>query len=264
MSKRRRRTAASMSIAGRPFDPTKSVADPNFKPVSIEHAKEGWRAWVIDRTKPRFGLPVKMSSVSHGYEWTPRRKAEAECGMCSQPGQEGVPGVGCSCGFYSAKSLKHLMRMGYHLYHDIDEAKQFKVVGQVACWGKVIEGTQGWRTQYAYPTYLMVPFEMGFDWSRLLKDSYGCKVRLLNFLKQPDEITDEFLEALMAGKAPQTPVRSASQRGRRVAHRALQFTGRVASDPYERAGKRVIDVVWDVTPDRTVPIKFDDLQFEAH
>jgi hypothetical protein len=265
MARRRRRN--NRPPTGLPIDPRAVVPDPGFKPVSVQDAKMGWRAWVVDRELPRYGLPPKLRSVSFGYDWRPRQKAEAECPTCSAPdaplGYRGVPGESCSCGFYSAKSLKHLMRMGYHLYDDVDEHKYFKVVGQVACWGKVVEGTQGWRVQYAYPYMLFVPFEAGVEFGQRLREGYGCKVRLLNFLKQPGEITDEFLADLMAGRAPTAvaAARTPRQTGRRVTHRALRFTGHTVSEPYKLDGVKVVEVAWDVTPDRKVKTAVADLEF---
>jgi hypothetical protein len=259
---KRKRTAASrVNVGGQPMavDALRGP-DPKFKPVSLANAKEGWRAWSVSRDMPKFGLPPKLRSVTHSaYHWPAKRKAEALCESCGKD----VPGVDCSCGFYSAKSLRHLMQMGYHTYADIDETKSFKVVGQVACWGKVIEGTQGWRTQYAYPTYLMVPFEVGAEFVAPLRNAYGCQVRLLNFLVHPSEITDEFLEGLMAGKAPARQIPKQARHGRRVSHKQMRFTGRTVSDPYDKNGKRVVDVIWDIRPLATVSIDQQQLDYEA-
>jgi len=263
MSKRRRRRAAITNLnqftGG--FDPKKIVADPNFKPVDPTNAKLGWRAWAVDRELPPYGNPPKLCSVTHSYFWAPKQKAEAECGY--EDDHNGVPGQDCGCGFYSAKNLRHLMNMGYHQYNDIDTSKQFKVVGQVACWGKVIEGTQGWRSQFCYPTYLMVPFEVGAEFGRALKDAYGAKVRLLNFLIDPKDITDEIIEGLLAGRPQMRPLAQPKINGRRVEHKVLRFTGRTQSDAYEKNEKKVIDVAWDMHPERTVVIALDSLTFES-
>jgi hypothetical protein len=266
MSRSRRRRAQSANInAEIGFDPTRSVPDPKFRPVSLANAKEGWRAWRVKKELPAYGLAPRLMSATYGYDWAPKRKAEADCQICADPdmGGEGVPGVECSCGFYSAKSLRHLMQMGYHLYTDIDEAKEFKIIGQVACWGKVVEGTQGWRSQYAYPTYLILPFEMGVEFGTRIRESFGCKVRLMNFLKQPYEITDEFVQGLLDGKPHFEAPKPEPKASRRVGHKHLKFLGRTVSEPYMKADVKVIDVVWDVTADKPgVPTKMDDLEFE--
>jgi hypothetical protein len=260
---RRPRAVGSTNI-GRINNPAALAPDPKFQPVKLAGAKEGWRAWAVDRKLPAYGLAPKLYSVTHTYHWAPKRKAEAFCEYCAndETGESTVPGVDCSCGFYSAKSLKHLMRMGYHSYGDIDEANQFKIVGQVANWGKVIEGTQGWRSQYSYPTYLMLPFEMGHEFGARIRDAYGCQVRLLNFLKAPEEITDEFIADLLAPQPKLKPIQRPKSTGRRVAHKDLKFNGRTASEPYERQGERMVDVIWDVNPGRKVAIRIQHLYFE--
>jgi hypothetical protein len=48
----------------------------------------------------------------------------------------------------------------------------------------VIEGSQGWRAEYAYPTALYVPFET-FSVAKPLQEAYGVPVKLLNLL-DPD------------------------------------------------------------------------------
>jgi hypothetical protein len=157
----------------------------------VQGTVEGWRAWIVSRNLPRYGVPMKLKSVTHGAAvndgyWPPRKENVAFCDRCG----EDVPGEQCSCGFYSAKTLDHLMSMGYHTYRDTDDDHYFKVIGQVANWGKVIEGTQGWRSQYSYPVRLFVPFEAARH-ARLLKEAYGCKVRLLNFLKPAGSIDQQ-------------------------------------------------------------------------
>lgn len=92
-----------------------------------------------------------------------------------------VPVTSCTCGFYSAKSAKHLLQLGYHRYNVATGT--VGIVGKVACWGRVIEGTQGWRSEFAYPVLLFVPYE-AVHLIKPLRDAYGCKVAQLNFLKK--------------------------------------------------------------------------------
>lgn len=176
------------------FDVSKA-ADPKFVAPDLTAAVEGWRSWRVSAELPRFGVAPKMYSVTHGnYYWTPRRAAEAECSRCEAKEViddktgllvmkgTGIPGEQCSCGFYSAKSLEHLLcEMSYHRY-DL-ESGTFCAVGQVACWGKVIEGSQGWRSQFAYPVKLFVPFEVPKAVALALRKEYGVPVSLKNVLK---------------------------------------------------------------------------------
>jgi hypothetical protein len=267
--RRNRNRRKPIQVGNHSIDPAKLIPDPMFRPMDVNDPNQltGWRAWQVDKQLPAFGLAPKLGSVSHTYWWTPKRKAEADCDLCGDPDNpnaEGVPGVDCGCGFYSAKSLKHLMQLGYHTYGDIDEIKQFKIIGQVAVWGKVIEGTQGWRSQYAYPRFLMLPYEMGFEFGHRIKDAYGCQVRLLNFLKQPHEITDEAIADLLSPTPTLTLPERRASKGRRLEHRQLKFAGHAVSDSYVKNGRKLIDVVWDVSPDKNaVPTLIENIKFES-
>jgi hypothetical protein len=126
----------------------------------------GWRAWGIN------DHPLRLYSVTHAAVWPPREPIEAEC---HKP--HAVPDPKCSCGLYAARTLDHLAGMGYQRYRDDD----FVVVGEVAMWGGVIPGTQGWRAQFAYPRRLLVPFE-AWRYAAGLRDAYGVQVALSNTL----------------------------------------------------------------------------------
>ncbi len=170
-------------LEGLPFDPRK-VSDPELVLPDLTEAVEGWRTWSVKRDVPRFGLAPKLRSATNDYYWTPGRAAKAECnagwsGQGPCVGDE-LPGENCSCGFYSAKSARHLLSMGYH--HEYRGSDEVSVIGKVACWGKVIEGTQGWRSTYAYPVQLYVPFHAD-QLAQPLRDGYGCKVAVLDLSK---------------------------------------------------------------------------------
>lgn len=166
-------------MTDRPYDPAKGP-DANFKPPTLEIAGtvEGWRSWGVSQELPHYGTAPKLYSVSiRSYYWVPRRESIAECEKCGI----NVPGEAHTCGFYSAKTMEHLMSMHYHQY-DADYSGMFHVVGQVANWGKVVEGTQGWRAQKSYPTKLYIPYE-AHKLAIPLKKAYGVSVQLMNFLK---------------------------------------------------------------------------------
>ena len=159
------------------------LSDEDFRAPDLIGTVEGWRAWNVNPTPPPFGNPPKLFSATWDYYWSPRIKARADCHK--RGGQDHVPGEGCTCGFYSAKTLTHLRSMGYHVY---DEGSM-TVVGRLANWGKVIEGNQGWRSEFAYPVKLYVPFE-GWRLAKPLSKAYGVPVELLNLLdptKQPGQ-----------------------------------------------------------------------------
>lgn len=160
-----------------PIDLSKIKADLDFRAPDLIGTCEGWRAWGVPALKPRYGNPPKLYSVTHTrYFWNPRQLSRAECNRCGPD----VPGENCSCGFYSAKTLAHLMGMAYHQY-DAEASGFFHVVGQVANWGKVIECSSGWRAEKAYPVHLYIPFE-AHHLALALKEAYGVPVSLKNIL----------------------------------------------------------------------------------
>lgn len=159
-----------------PFDPEK-IPDPDFEAPDLAGTVEGWRAWQVPVKVPPFGVSPKLHSVTYGsYYWTPRQAMIADCNSCG----DDAPGENCHCGFYSAKTFDHLMGMSYHWY-DAENDGMFKVVGQVANWGKVIEGSQGWRSRFSYPVQLWIPFE-AWRLAKPLSTGYGVPVKLVNHL----------------------------------------------------------------------------------
>lgn len=154
--------------------------DPNFRAPDIVGTVEGWRVWRCTFNARAFESPKLWSATHSSYYWTPKALGVAECSRCG----EDIPGEHCGCGFYSAKSLEHLMTMRYHQY-DLDEthggAQIVMVLGRIANWGKVIEGSQGWRSQKAYPAKLWVPYEAA-HLAKPLQETYGVPVALKNIL----------------------------------------------------------------------------------
>lgn len=138
----------------------------------------GWRAWNVCYTPPAFGLPIKLHSASWNFVWEPRTVNVATCNRGDHADE--IPKESCTCGFYSARTLERLLTMPYHHYNvDTD---MLCVVGEVANWGKVVEGDHGWRSAKAYPVKLYLPFE-GAHLYRLLKQTYGVPVILKNILR---------------------------------------------------------------------------------
>lgn len=146
----------------------------------------GWRAWGV---YPDADPPLLQSLKYAGAVWTPGERMEATCGGARiaawHSKDEGIPGNNCGCGLYAAKTREHLQSMNYHRY-DAERRGLFHVMGEVELWGRVVEGTQGWRAEFGYPRTLYVPFE-AHRLVKPLRDSYGCKVKLNNILKHESE-----------------------------------------------------------------------------
>jgi hypothetical protein len=161
-----------------PFDPRRRP-DSDFKAPDLVGAVEGWRCWAVPTELPPFGVAPKVYSVTwSNFYWTPKQTSAAVCEFGCPA--EDVPGESCGCGFYSAKTREHLLSMAYHIY-DAEETGRYRIMGRIANWGKVIEGSQGWRSQYSYPIEFFVPFE-AWRLAKPLAESYGVKVKLDNIL----------------------------------------------------------------------------------
>ena len=81
----------------------------------------------------------------NGALWVP---AVAHVATCNNRKSHTAPARDCTCGLYAAKNWKHLI--------DIDYAG-YGVHGEVALWGTIEECRLGYRAQYAYPKYFIVP-----------------------------------------------------------------------------------------------------------
>lgn len=170
------RRAALNAIGRREEDDLPATVAPDFSECMI-----GWRAWKLQvgasvvtvggvyAVSPQ----VRLGSVTYSGDWGSRVAMEAAC-----PHRHVPPDPACSCGIYSAKTCKHLQSMNYHQYF----TDAYVVIGEVWLWGKVIEGTQGWRSQFAYPKRILLPFE-AWRYRKALVDAYGVPVELANTLR---------------------------------------------------------------------------------
>lgn len=105
----------------------------------------------------------------NGALWTPKQAFEAMCpqtedlrsmqAACSTPQAEAfwkrkqhlVPDPKCTCGMYAGINMKHLIDIGY-----IERG----IHGEVSLWGRLYRHTLGWRAQFAYPKFFVVPANM--------------------------------------------------------------------------------------------------------
>lgn len=70
------------------------------------------------------------------------------------PRHEDIPGDRCSCGIYAYKAYEEAKRA----------CGGSGVLGEVYLWGKIIEGTDGYRAQYAYPKWFHAAPEKSREW----------------------------------------------------------------------------------------------------
>ena len=96
----------------------------------------------------------------NGTEWTPSVAHVAYCRKkeYNKSGQfvfdanpHTAPEHDCRCGIYAAKNWKHLIEIEYAGYG---------IHGEVELWGKIEECRLGYRAQYAYPKFFVIPPNM--------------------------------------------------------------------------------------------------------
>lgn len=127
----------------------------------------GWRGWQIT---PNGKL---AAIVNEEAVWTP---GEALPAYCAKGKRHPVPFMNCSCGFYAADSLDGLMVQNYHL------AGAF---GRVSMWGKSIDYTGGYKSQFAYPREIWINYTLVRYVEPLA--AYGVPVRLANPYQAKEE-----------------------------------------------------------------------------
>jgi hypothetical protein len=62
-----------------------------------------------------------------------------------------VPDPGCTCGMYAGINMQHLIDINYI---------RRGIHGEVSLWGRLLRHTLGWRAQFAYPKFFIVPANM--------------------------------------------------------------------------------------------------------
>ena len=156
-------------------------------------AIQAWRAWKLQVTpmqKPssifRVLAEPKVELVSLNYPpkdiWPSAHPLEAQCLNFRSVDEEWdrlvganhtIPDEHCTCGIYAVKSLAAAAHYG-------------GIVGTVLLWGKVIEATDGFRAQYAYPGTLYLS-EENWKHRHSLKSIYNVECLPFPLLKRhPD------------------------------------------------------------------------------
>jgi hypothetical protein len=133
--------------------------DPDDRPVYPEEFI-GWRGWTVNRN----GL---LTSVNSSMVWTPNEEFEAICTVGKTHSR--IPWAKCSCGIYATKDLSKLRSNGYH---------NTGVFGTIKMWGNCVDGGEGYRSQFAYPDVIYVPY-MSWRLVEALR-AYEVPVKLLN------------------------------------------------------------------------------------
>lgn len=139
----------------------------------------GWRYWKVTSG----GLA--SLNVDGGY-WPPHEPHVARCRAgpltMAHPGDV-IPFESCGCGIYAARDLETLKQLVYPFSDPLFKKRRI-AVGEVMLWGRVIEGSRGYRAQRAYPkSIFLVSREEDEAWIRFsqvaLEGAYGVPVGVL-------------------------------------------------------------------------------------
>jgi hypothetical protein len=117
----------------------------------------GWRVWHVD---PSPG-GVRLLSWSERAEWPLSRRMVAACrrlhGLLPLSTAHEAPRLGHACGIYAFRDREDAERLLEQLGPVGKPAGRLAAaIGRVSLWGRVIENTGGWRSQYAYPYDLIL------------------------------------------------------------------------------------------------------------
>jgi hypothetical protein len=186
-------------------------------PDVIGDPVEGWRAWrmhteLVDGPVEAAGRVVvgprpvlRLASVNQREAvWAPREKHVANCnGEEKHP--DGSPEEGCQCGIHFLTEPLGLAKLGYASL--IGEGKKDMVWGRVHGWGRIIEGSTGWKAQFAYPTELFIRKDARFEvtadgvlheldmWAcaDVLAAEYGVPTTVISHVARPKADSNEII-----------------------------------------------------------------------
>ncbi len=119
----------------------------------------GWRTWRIGRRAQR---RAELVGPLAGTLWPARRPLVASCGSRDHS----PPGDHCRCGLYAVADPR-VLEWG---------PSEYEVLGAVALWGHVVEGTRGWRASHGYPRFLVTGPVIPAEQRAALSRRYGVPV----------------------------------------------------------------------------------------
>lgn len=111
----------------------------------------GYRIWGVVSTADGPRLQSTAAGFLTGMPvWSPFARAEAACLARRDCGAAPDPAHGC--GIHAFRHLDDALRWARAIGRHRDV-----VVGEIGCWGRVVESARGWRAQFAYPSRLYLP-----------------------------------------------------------------------------------------------------------
>ncbi|MCD2195431.1 hypothetical protein LQ327_18840 [Actinomycetospora endophytica] len=125
----------------------------------VPDAVLGWRTWRVGRRAQR---RTELIAPLAGTPWPAARPLIASCGSRSHT----PPGDTCPCGLYAVADPA-VLEWG---------PSDHEVLGVVALWGQVVEGTRGWRASRGYPRLLVTGPGIAAEQRAALARRYGVAV----------------------------------------------------------------------------------------
>lgn len=96
---------------------------------------EAWKTWVWDDESNMLQSPSRHENL-----WRPLQVMTAQCHRCPNP-----PCTNCMCGIYAGTQA---------------QAHQYgQILGMLKQWGRFVQGSQGVKSQYAYPSWFLLKEE---------------------------------------------------------------------------------------------------------
>jgi hypothetical protein len=133
----------------------------------------GWRAWGVDTFRNEW----RLTSLGQSGKWPVRKKISARC-KSGSAGPHPAPAWDCYCGIWAFKDLENLTSALAAYDH-------VSIIGTVSLWGRVIETSNGFRAEYAYPSELWLLDDHMEDIGRV----YGVPVRVEARKDNQEDIT---------------------------------------------------------------------------
>ncbi len=130
------------------------VPDTYLEPF-VAYRSWGWSAEGIASLNGAPWTPkVAFEATCHyrdDWKWLVASAATDEARKWLQSKEHYVPNENCTCGLYAGINMQHMIDINYI---------QRGIHGEVHLWGRLERNTLGWRAQYAYPKYFVVPINM--------------------------------------------------------------------------------------------------------
>jgi hypothetical protein len=129
-----------------------------LKSPDYVHTLTAWRGWDVKN-----GM---LDGLGVSSKWQPKRADSAFC----KNNTHAAPQMNCGCGYWSFKTFDFMKSTLKSYMNNV------KVIGSVEIWGRVIECSNGYRSEFAYPKELWL-LEDGME---SLSWTYGVPVRRMS------------------------------------------------------------------------------------